>query len=431
MNRKPSILVIFLSVFIDLIGFGIVLPLLPGYAEDNFRPDFTAKGLIIGSIIASFSAMQFLFAPAWGKLSDRIGRRPVMLVSNLGAAGSYALFAIACGMSGTTGLIWILISRVFAGICGANLSVASAYIADISPPEKRSARMGLIGMAFGLGFIFGPAIGQFALSGFNIGGFTLWGIHVPNIFHFGGFGKQGPGWVAACFCLGNFILGFIILGESRQPSSAPVAPRPKFNQWWQTLAQPKLGILIVVFFFATFCFTCFESTFPLLAKHQLSLGGKNLNESVGYLFTYCGLISAILQGGVIGRLVKKFGEPKLIFVSLLIYAVSLFALPFATTMPALLVVLALLAIGSGLNRPPVFGMISLKSSADEQGANLGVAQSFGSLARMVSPIFASTLFFVDAKLPYLICGGIALLTGIFAWKSLCREKVAPALVSGK
>ncbi|MDD5140878.1 MAG: MFS transporter [Verrucomicrobiales bacterium] len=411
MKRKPSILVIFLSVFIDLIGFGIVLPLLPGYAEDNFRPDFSAKGWVIGGIIASFSAMQFLFAPAWGRLSDRIGRRPVMLISNLGAAGSYALFAIACGMSGTVGLVWILISRIFAGICGANLSVASAYIADISPPEKRSARMGLIGMAFGLGFIFGPAIGAFSI----------------DIFH----SKQGPGWVAAGFCAANFVLGWFILGESRQPSSAPVAPRPKINQWAHTLAQPKLGLLILIFFFATFCFTCFESTFPLLARHEFGFGAKGQDHRVGYLFTYCGLISAILQGGVIGRLVKKFGEPKLIFISMLIYAASLVALPFATNMPALLVVLALLAIGSGLNRPPVFGMISLKSSADEQGANLGVAQSFGSLARILGPVFATTLFFVDMKLPYLICGGVALLTGLFAWKSLCREELAPMVVAEK
>src|SRR5665213_4382006 len=167
MKRKPSLLVIFLSVFIDLIGFGIVLPLLPGYADDNFTSTFGAKGLVIVAIGASFSLMQFLFAPAWGKLSDRIGRRPVMLISNLGAAGSYALFAVACGMSGTVGLLWILASRIFAGICGANLSVASAYIADISPPEKRSARMGLIGMAFGLGFIFGPAIGSFSVDLFG------------------------------------------------------------------------------------------------------------------------------------------------------------------------------------------------------------------------------------------------------------------------
>src|ERR1043165_8846394 len=141
--KKPSLLIIFLTVFIDLIGFGIVLPLLPIYSDK-----FGANGFMIGVIMASFSLMQFLFAPAWGRLSDRIGRRPVMLISNLGAAGSYALFAIACGMTGTAGLLWILASRIFAGICGANLSVASAYIADISPPEKRSARMGLIGMAF-------------------------------------------------------------------------------------------------------------------------------------------------------------------------------------------------------------------------------------------------------------------------------------------
>jgi MFS family permease len=407
MNRKPSILVIFLSVFIDLIGFGIVLPLLPGYAEDNFRPDFSAKGLMIGGIIASFSAMQFFFAPLWGRLSDRIGRRPVMLISNLGAAGSYALFAVACGLSGTTGLVWILISRMFAGICGANLSVASAYIADISPPEKRSARMGLIGMAFGLGFIFGPAIGAFSVDLF---------------------GRQGPGWVAAGFCTFNFILGWFILGESRGPDSTRVTPRPKVNQWAHTLGQPKLGLLICVFFFATFCFTCFEATFPLLARHQFAANQKNLNTHIGYLFTYAGFIAAMVQG-VIGRLVKKFGEPKLIFISLLIFATGLGGLPFATSMKEILVVLALLAIGSGLNRPPVFGMISLKSSAHEQGANLGVAQSFGSLARILGPIFATTLFFVDVKLPYLICGGIALLTGLFAWKSLCGESspaTAPA-----
>src|SRR5581483_5883401 len=389
---------------------------------NKFRPDCSAKGLVIDGIIASFSLMQFLFAPAWGKLSDRIGRRPVMLISNLGAAGSYSLFAIASGMSGTTGLIWILASRIFAGICGANLSVASAYIADISPPEKRSARMGLIGMAFGLGFIFGPSIGQFAYTGFQIGGFSIGEIHVPTFFQFDGFGRQGPGWVAATFCAANFILGWFILGESRKPSSEHVVARPKLNQWAHTLAQPKLGLLVTIFFFATFCFTCFESTFPLLAKHQFGFGEKNLNHRIGYLFTYAGIIAALVQG-VIGKLVKKFGEPKLIFVSLIVFAAGLGFLPFATNLPEILIVLALLAIGSGLNRPPVFGMISLKSSAHEQGANLGVAQSFGALARILGPIFAGSLFFVHEALPYLICGGIALATAVFAGIYLCGKDV--------
>jgi DHA1 family tetracycline resistance protein-like MFS transporter len=410
MKRKPHILVIFLSVFIDLIGFGIVLPLLPGFTEDNFRPDFSSKGLIIGCIIGSFSAMQFFFAPAWGKLSDRIGRRPVMLISNLGAAGSYVLFAIGCHFISDTppidtnflALGIILASRIFAGICGANLSVASAYIADITPPEKRSARMGLIGMAFGLGFIFGPAIGAFSVELF---------------------GRQGPGWVAAGFCTANFILGWFILGESRQPGSAKVTPRPKFTQWGHTLAQPKLGLLICVFFFATFCFTCFEATFPLLARHQLTMGEKQLNHRIGYLFTYAGVIAALVQG-VIGRLVKKFGEQNLIFISLIIFAAGLGLLPFAQSLPQILGVLALLAIGSGLNRPPVFGLISLNSSRDEQGANLGVAQSFGALARMLGPVFATTLFFVHPSLPYLICGGIALVTSFFAWSFLCQKKPA-------
>lgn len=402
MNRKPSLLVIFLSVFIDLVGFGIVLPLLPGYAEANFKPGFSAKGLMIGGIIASFSFMQFLFAPAWGRLSDRIGRRPVMLISNLGAAGSYALFGFASALGGTTGLLWLLASRIFAGICGANLSVASAYIADISPPEKRSARMGLIGMAFGLGFIFGPAIGAFSI----------------DFLH----SKQAPGWVASAFCMGNFVLGWMILGESRQPGARPVVARPKFAQWGHTLAQPRMGLLIAIFFLATFCFTCFESTFPLLAKDRFAATATNVADRIGYFFTYAGVIAALVQG-VIGKLVKKFGEPNLIFVSLLIFAAGLTGLPFAKDLTAILIVLALLAIGSGLNRPPVFGLISLNSSPDEQGANLGVAQSFGALARIIGPIFAGGLFFVHPALPYLICGGIALATAFVALSFLCRKRV--------
>ena len=405
MRRKPSRLVIVLSVFIDLIGFGIVLPLLPGYAED-----FGAKSFAIGAIIASFSLMQFLFAPAWGRWSDHIGRRPVMLIGNLGAAGSYVLFAFASGLHGMTALWWILISRMFAGISGANISVASAYIADISPPEKRSAGMALIGIAFGLGFIFGPAVGAFTADFF---------------------GRTGPGWVAAGFCAANFVLGWFILGESRKPGAAPATPRPKFTQWGHTLRQPKLGLLIGIFFLATFCFTCFESTFPLmLGSGSASQFGLKNRDQVGYLFAYAGIITVLVQGAVHG-LVKALGEPRLIFASLVIFAVGLTALPFQTHLTGLLIFLAVLAIGSGLNRAPVFGLISIKSSAHEQGANLGVAQSFGALARIVGPLFATTLFFArpakpSPELPYVACGGIAFLTALLALLFLCRKDVLPA-----
>ena len=401
--KKPSLLVIFLSVFIDLIGFGIVLPLLPIYSEQ-----YGAHGFMIGLIIASFSAMQFLFSPTWGRLSDRIGRRPVILIGNAGSAASYALFALASSGQtaasaghGSAALWFIVASRILAGICGATLSVASAYIADVSRPEERSKRMGLIGMAFGLGFIIGPALGSFSA---------------------GQFGLAGPGWVAAALCAANFLLGCFILGESRKPSSEAATPRPKLEQWAHTLRQPKLGLLIGVFFLATFCFTCFESTFPLVMKNSFQQGSAY--RHIGYLFTYCGLISVIIQGGLIGRLVKRFREPRLIFGSLLTVAVSLAIIPYQTEMAGLLLALGLFSAGSGVNRPPIFGLISLNASPDEQGATLGVAQSAGSLARILGPVFATSFYPARPTMPYLICAGIACAAGVVVWQYLCRTPQA-------
>src|SRR3954464_1924353 len=302
--RKPSLLVVFLTVFIDLIGFGIVLPLLPLYSRN-----FGASPLMIGVIMASFSAMQFIFAPLWGRLSDRIGRRPVLLVSTAGAALSYAVFALGSRITGETGLMIVLGSRILAGICGANITVAQAYIADITPPQDRSRKMGLIGMAFGLGFIFGPALGAFSHK------------------HFG---DAGPGWVAAGLCAANFILAFFILPESWQPSSEHAAARPRLAQWAHTLALPKIGLLIAIFFLATFCFTCFETTLGLLVAENFNLDTRTGEDAgtIGLLFAYCGIVGAFVQGGAIGRMVKKMGEPKLIAVSLVLVALSLIPLPF-------------------------------------------------------------------------------------------------------
>lgn len=392
--KKPSLLIIFLSVFIDLVGFGIVMPLLPIYSER-----FGAEGYQIGLIIASFSVMQFLFAPAWGRLSDRIGRRPVLLVSNAGSALSYVLFAIASTLTGSAGLWVLLISRVFAGICGANLSVASAYIADVSPPEKRSKSMGLIGMAFGLGFIFGPALGAVSAKYF---------------------GLAGPGWVAAAICAANFALGCFILGESLKPNSGHAGVRPKVQQWLHTVRHPKVGFLILLYFLATFCFASFESTFALVLNDVFHFD----QTAVGYLFTYCGILAAIIQGGLMGRLVRAFGEKRLIFGSLLVVAISMALLPYFSSLIGLLLGLGVFAAASGINRPPTFGLISLLTPAAEQGATMGVAQSAGSLARIFAPVFATSCYALRPALPYLICAAIAFVAGLAAWQVLCKPDLA-------
>ena len=409
MNRKPSILVVLLTVFIDLVGFGIVVPLVP-----IFSRHYGAGGWLIGTIIASYSAMQFIFAPIWGRLSDRHGRRPILLFSTAGAALSYVLFAIGSGFENpTTALVALLVSRAFAGACGGNITVAQAYIADITPPENRSKRMGLVGMAFGLGFIFGPAISGVALK-------------------FGG--ATAPGWTAAALCALNFLLAFVILAESLKPNSDHANQRPRFAQWMHTLAQPKIGLLILIFFLATFAFSCFESTLPLLVSDNFNLGvTQNAAASAGSvvsLFVFCGIIGAFIQGGMIGRMVKLLGEPKLIAVSLFLTGAALALLPFikgdgqlkwsavlhATDLPwiKMLLALALLSVGSSLTRAPVFGLLSNLTPANEQGGTIGVAQSAGALARIFGPMFAASLYVHVPALPYIVCGGVSVLAGILA-----------------
>lgn len=384
MRSGSPLLVIFLTVFIDLIGFGICLPLLPKYAER-----YGAQGWKIGAAMGVYSLMQLVFAPWWGQLSDRIGRRPVLLVSNFGSIVAYGLFGLSAQFVGETGF-WILVgSRVFAGICGANLSVASAFIADVTTPEKRSKGMGLIGMAFGLGFILGPVLGSQA---------------------FKHFGLAGPGVVAAVICAINFVLGCIILPETRKKDAAPPIQRPRLEQIRQVLAMKEVGFLIGIYFLGTFAFTAFESTLPLLLDAKLKFD----EEHVGYVFAFCGIMAAMVQGGGIGRLVKSFGERRLIGASLIVVAISLVLMPLANTLATLLGALALFAIGSGINRAPTMGLISQLSPADEQGTTLGVAQSAGTLARFLGPPVATTLYDLWLPAPYLACATIALLAGLLA-----------------
>lgn len=395
MKSGSPLLVIFLTVFIDLIGFGICLPLLPKYAER-----YGAQGWQIGAAMGVYSLMQLVFAPWWGQLSDRIGRRPVLLVSNFGSIIAYGLFGLSASYVGDTGF-WILVgSRIFAGICGANLSVASAFIADVTTPEKRSKGMGLIGMAFGLGFILGPVLGSQA---------------------FKHFGLAGPGAVAAGICALNFLLGCFILPETRKKDAVPAIRRPRLAQIRHVLGMKEVGLLIGIYFLGTFAFTAFESTLPLLLDSKLHFD----EEHVGYVFAFCGIMAALVQGGGIGRLVKSFGERRLIGASLIVVAVSLVLMPLANTLTTMLAALAVFAIGSGINRAPTMGLISQLSPVDEQGTTLGIAQSAGTLARVLGPTVATTLYDLWLPAPYLACATIALLAGLLAVLRLMGSTAKP------
>ena len=431
MNKRPSILVVFFTVFIDFVGFGIVINLLP-----LFTRDFGAKGWVNGIIFASYSLMQFIFSPIWGKLSDRVGRRPILLMSTAGACGSYVIFALASGMANAAGLWLIIFSRVLAGTCAANITVAQAYVADISAPEKRSKMMGMIGMAIGLGFVFGPGIGSLGLMGF---------------------GLPGPGWIAAGLSAANFVLAFSILVESRKPVSEHVRPRPHLEQWVHTLKQPKVGLLVMVFCLATFCFSCFEATLAWLVQDNFHLDVLKAGEAAGFLILIVGFIGAMFQGGATGPLVKRLGEPKLILLSLVLTGASLVFIPFLKGNVAfswgilfhaagwpwvkLILVLTVLAIGTNLARPPIFGMLSNLTSEHEQGATIGVAQGAGSLARILGPVFATAVYSTKSLphwlaewihsisgtarepgiLPYVICGVLAIATGLLALQRLTKR----------
>lgn len=403
--NKPSVFIIFLTVFIDLIGFGIVLPLIPIYSRD-----FGASELLGGVIMASFSAMQFVFAPMWGRLSDRIGRRPVILIGLAGSTVSYAIFAVASGLEGEAKqyALWVILaSRLLAGVMGANISVAQAYMADVTPPEKRSKSMGLIGMAFGLGFILGPFLGAQSLSFF---------------------GLQGPGWVAVGICGFAFLFAVAKLKESVGEGATKADQRPHLQQVAHVLRLPQVGLLIGLFFLATFCFTTFETTLGWLVQNNFNLNTTDAKDArtVSYLFAFAGFVGAMVQGGAIGRLVKMFGEKKLIVISLLLTGASLGPLPFAKEWWPFLAVLGGLAVGSSLARAPIFGMISILASEKEQGATIGVAQSAGSLARILGPIFAGACFQYRQELPYVVCAGVSVVAALIAAVALKEVKHEPA-----
>lgn len=357
---KPLI-TIYITVFIDLVGFGIVIPALPYYAESGV---FNATPFEIGLITASYSLMQFVFSPILGSWSDKIGRRPILFFSILGSAAGYFLLGFAS-------TLWMLFAgRIIAGITGGNISTAQAYIADVTTRETRAKGMGLFGAMFGLGFIFGPAIGGI-LSRFGIG--------VPFIF-------------AAVLSLINAALVYYILPETVKPNVRTNDLRKnRFAEIYESLQKPQFGILNAIYFFLITAFSIMTYAFVLYTMFRFNYTA----EQNGYIFAFVGILAVIFQGGLFEKLVKKFSENLIILAGCLLMTAAFLAIPFITPefggLIGLLTVTAFLAIGNSMASPAVTSLASKFSGDAEQGQSLGVLQSGASLARAIGPVIGGVL----------------------------------------
>jgi MFS transporter, DHA1 family, tetracycline resistance protein len=352
---------LFLIVFVDLVGFGLVIPLLPFYAVR-----FAASSQQVTLLLAVYSLMQLFTAPLWGRLSDRVGRRPVLIVSMAASVVAYLWI-------GSATALWMLFAaRGFAGACAGNIAAAQAYIADVTKPEERAKGMGLIGAAFGLGFIIGPALGGF-LAGNDPATADV----------------ESPAWVAAGLSFLALCGVALLLPESlpaeRRGSGLS---RSRLTATLGVLGRPVLSHLILIFFLVILAFAGMESTFALWAIAQFGWGPGQ----VGYVFAYVGVLSAVLQGGLIGRLTSRFGEERLLLCGLALIGAGLLAMTMARDIAVLALAVSALALGMGLVQPSLNSLISRRAGREEQGEVMGVSQSVGSLSRVLGPAAAGFFF---------------------------------------
>jgi len=373
---KPGLPVVYLTVFIDLVGFGIILPALPYYAEA-----FGATGVWIGAILAAYSAAQLVGASLLGRLSDRVGRRPILLMSLAGSAASLVL----CGLAGS---LWLLLAaRALAGLFGGSIAAAQAYIADVTAPEERAKYMGLLGASIGLGFVFGPALGAgLSRFGFGAAAFTAAGLAALNL-----------------------LFAFFRLPETRTAEQRSHAhARFDWSNFADALHHPSIGRLLAATFLSTLAFVAMEATFALLGQTRFGLDTSRL----GLVFTFVGVVMVIVQGGLVGRLAPRFGERALATAGALVMAASLGALPLVHSLGAALGVLAGLAVGQGLTTPMLATLLSRATDADEQGGTLGLGQSLAAAARAVGPIGAGWLYDRAVAAPYGAAAAVMVLAAL-------------------
>jgi DHA1 family tetracycline resistance protein-like MFS transporter len=403
--KKSPLATILLVVFVDLIGFGMIIPILPLYAKS-----FQAAEWQIGLLLGCYSFMQFLASPVLGYISDRIGRKPVLLVSLIGSAIGYAVMASAASLT------MLFIARIIAGICGASVGTAAAYIADITAPENRSRRMGLIGAAFGVGFVLGPAIGGILSQ----------------------FWTKGPFWFGAGLAFLNAIAVLLILPEPEKHVKRSEAAIPTGTDVVDQTGRGGIPILVVTYFVAIAGFAIVTMIYPQVLDRRFSL----TPAEISLVFVFLGLVGAFIQGGAIGRMARRFGDYKLAAAGLLLMAISMIIMPFARNMPLFLLFTFGLAVGNSLAQPTLMAMASRLAASTAQGRVIGTVQSAGSLGRVVGPSAGGFMLGWDRPRPDLAYGntpfviggvvmGVAFLISLMLRRSPVSVAESPVEVAGK
>jgi MFS family permease len=374
MLKTSRLAILFITVLVDMIGFGIVLPLLPFYAED-----FGATPLQVTLLIASFSATQFVAVPVWGRVSDRLGRRPFIVAGLFASAVSYLIF----GLAGS--LATLFMSRIAAGAAGGTISVAQAYVADTTGPRDRAHGLGMLGAASGLGVLIGPAIGGY----------------------FSGFGYHVPGFIAAALCAANGIAAIFFLPESRRPNGtaagAPAgeagAPATRaipsaggqaatLQGWVRSMTSYPFYLLLVVYFLSIMSFTAMTAVLALYADRAFGMTAMDM----GIVFAVAGGTTVVVRGLLIGWLARRVGERRIVLAGTVVLALTLVAIPLVQNPAMIFALVPFWALAAGLTFPSLASLVSQESDAESQGSMLGGQQVVGGIARVAGPVWAGALF---------------------------------------
>lgn len=382
MKNKP-LAVLFAAVLVDMLGFGIVLPLLPFYAESMH-----AKPLQVTILIASFSAMQLVAAPFWGRISDRIGRRPLVIFGLLASAVSYLIFGLA------RSYWWLLVSRLAAGAAGGTISVAQAYVADTTSHAERARGMGNLGAASGLGVMLGPAVGAF----------------------FSGWGLGAPGFVAAVFCAVNAVAAYFLLPESLSPArreQSRKAQAATLSGWVRSLTTYPMSVLLLVYFITISSFNAMTSVLAMFMERSFGMNQKHM----AVLFTVAGGTTVVVRGFLLGPLVKRFGESVVVRIGIVALVASMVIMPLIPSGAWAIAMVPAYAFGAGTLFPALASLVSRASDAESQGSVLGGSQFVGGVGRVIGPLWAGFFFqSLGIATPFEIGAGMVLVALLVSFR---------------